>query len=70
MELDAGEPRRLLAYSAPLVAYAAWRTVRPLRYLTHRIESLVLVLFAFAFAIAEGVGYLERRVDYYAATRH
>jgi signal transduction histidine kinase len=41
---DGNDRQRLLAWGAPLVAYAAWRTVRPLRYLTRRIESLVQVL--------------------------
>jgi NitT/TauT family transport system permease protein len=31
--------------------------------------ALVLTLFIFAFVIAEGLGYLERRVEYYAASR-
>lgn len=39
-------------------------------FLMEHFWALILVLFAFAFAIAEGVGYLERRVDYYAASRH
>ncbi|HEX7167530.1 MAG TPA: histidine kinase [Acidimicrobiales bacterium] len=42
--LDSTEPRRLLAAGVPLVVYAALRTVRPLRYLTRRIESLIHVL--------------------------
>ncbi|MBW3615703.1 MAG: GAF domain-containing sensor histidine kinase [Actinobacteria bacterium] len=42
--LDNSEPARLLALGAPLVAYAAVRTVRPLRYLTGRLTSLVMVL--------------------------
>ena len=41
---DADDRQRLLAWGAPLVVYAAWRTVRPLRYLPRRIESLVQVL--------------------------
>lgn len=39
-------------------------------FLMEHFWALLLVLFAFAFLIAEGVGYLERRVDYYAAARH
>lgn len=39
-------------------------------FLMEHFWALILVLFAFAFAIAEGVGYLERRVDFYAASRH
>lgn len=39
-------------------------------FLMEHFWALILVLFFFAFVIAEGVGYLERRVDYYAASRH
>lgn len=51
--------RRLLAYGAPLVAYAAWRTVRPLRYLTRRIESLfhVLLEVGLTLAVVVATGY-------------
>jgi NitT/TauT family transport system permease protein len=39
-------------------------------FLMEHFWALVLTLFAFAFAIAEGLGYLERRVEYYAASRN
>ncbi|MBL8688070.1 MAG: ABC transporter permease subunit [Rhodospirillaceae bacterium] len=38
-------------------------------FLMEHFWALVLTLFAFAFAIAEGLGYLERRVEYYASSR-
>ncbi len=38
-------------------------------FLMEHFWALVLTLFAFAFVIAEGLGYLERRVEYYAASR-
>lgn len=38
-------------------------------FLMEHFWALLLVLFAFAFVIAEGLGWLERRVDYYAAAR-
>jgi NitT/TauT family transport system permease protein len=39
-------------------------------FLMEHFWALLLVLFAFAFLITEAIGYLERRVDYYAADRH
>lgn len=39
-------------------------------FLMEHFWALILVLFFFAFAIAEGLGHLERRVEYYAASRH
>ena len=50
--LDEDDPVRLLAMGAPLVAYAALRTVRPLRYITRGIESLVQVLFEVGLTVA------------------
>ena len=38
-------------------------------FLMEHFWALVLTLFAFAFLIAEAVGWLERRVEYYAAGR-
>jgi ABC-type multidrug transport system permease subunit len=32
--------------------------------------ALLFFLFFFAFLIAEGLGVLERRFEYYAAARH
>ena len=40
------------------------------RFLMEHFWALLFVLFAFAFAINEGLVWLERRVDYYAASRH
>jgi len=31
--------------------------------------ALVLMVFLFAFVISEAIAYLERRVEYYAASR-
>jgi NitT/TauT family transport system permease protein len=39
------------------------------RFLMEHFWALLFVLFAFAFAINEGLVWLERRVDYYAASR-
>ena len=39
------------------------------RFLMEHFWALLVVLFAFAFTIAEGFAWLERRVDYYAASR-
>ncbi|MBM3547325.1 MAG: ABC transporter permease subunit [Alphaproteobacteria bacterium] len=39
-------------------------------FLMEHFWALVVTLFIFAFAIAEGLGYLERRVEYYAASRN
>ncbi|MBW3557432.1 MAG: GAF domain-containing sensor histidine kinase [Actinobacteria bacterium] len=49
--LDDFEPTRLLTLGVPLVAYAAVRTVRPLRYLTDRVTSLVMVLAEVALSL-------------------
>ena len=38
-------------------------------FLMEHFWVLLLVLFAMAFLIAEALGYLERRIDYYAASR-
>jgi len=38
-------------------------------FLMEEFWALVLVVFAFAFAVSEAVGYLERRVEYYARIR-
>lgn len=38
-------------------------------FLMEHFWAVLLVLFFFAFAIAEALAYLERRVDYYAASR-
>jgi NitT/TauT family transport system permease protein len=38
-------------------------------FLMEEFWALVMVVFLFAFAISEAIAYLERRVEYYAATR-
>ncbi|MBD8877153.1 ABC transporter permease subunit [Roseibium polysiphoniae] len=38
-------------------------------FLMEHFWALLLVLFFAAFTLAEGLGYLERKVDYYAASR-
>jgi len=40
------------------------------RFLMEHFWALLFVLFAFAFVLNEGLAWLERRVDYYAAARH
>jgi NitT/TauT family transport system permease protein len=40
------------------------------RFLMEHMWALLLVLFFFAFVIAEALGHLERRVEYYAASRN
>jgi len=40
------------------------------RFLMEHFWALLFVLFAFAFLINEGLVWLERRVDYYAASRN
>lgn len=39
------------------------------QFLMEKFWAALLVLFAFAFLLAEGLAWLERRVDYYAASR-
>src|SRR5918997_1666086 len=39
------------------------------RFLMEHFWAALLVLFAFAFLLAEGLAWLERRVEYYAASR-
>jgi NitT/TauT family transport system permease protein len=39
------------------------------RFLMEHFWAVLLVLFAFAFALAEGLAWLERKVEYYAASR-
>ena len=39
------------------------------RFAMEDFWAALLVLFAFAFLLAEGLAWLERRVDYYAASR-
>lgn len=60
--LDDNEAPLLLASGAPLVAYAALRTVRPLRYLSDQVTSLVMVLAEVALSLAIVVA-----TDYWAS---
>jgi NitT/TauT family transport system permease protein len=39
------------------------------KFLMPQFWALVLIVFAFAYVISEGIGYLERRVAIYAASR-
>ncbi len=50
--LDESEPRRLVAYGIPLIAYAILRTVRPLRYLSDEVTGLVMVLAEVGLSLA------------------
>ena len=38
-------------------------------FLMEEFWALVLIVFLFAFAVSEAIAYLEKRVEYYAATR-
>jgi NitT/TauT family transport system permease protein len=38
-------------------------------FLMEEFWALVVIVFLFAFAVSEAIAYLERRVEYYAATR-
>jgi NitT/TauT family transport system permease protein len=38
-------------------------------FLMEEFWALVVIVFFFAFAVSEAIAYLERRVEYYAATR-
>jgi NitT/TauT family transport system permease protein len=40
------------------------------KFLMEHFWALLFILFAFAFILNEGLVWLERRVDYYAASRH
>jgi signal transduction histidine kinase len=54
-----GGTTRLLAAGAPLVAYAAFRTVRPLRYVSDEVTGLLGVLaeVALSLAVVVATGY-------------
>lgn len=52
-----------------IVGFGALFKLYGSRFLMEHFWAALLVLFAFAFAIAEGLAWLERRVDYYAASR-
>lgn len=59
--LDDNEAALLLAYGTPLVAYAALRTVRPLRYLSDEVTGLVMVLaeVGLSLAVVVATGYWD-----------
>jgi NitT/TauT family transport system permease protein len=38
-------------------------------FLMEEFWALVTIVFLFAFAVSEAIAYLERRVEYYAASR-
>jgi NitT/TauT family transport system permease protein len=52
-----------------IVGFGALFKLYGSRFLMEHFWAALLVLFAFAFLIAEALGWLERRVDYYAASR-
>ncbi|MGQ7790933.1 ABC transporter permease [Faunimonas sp. B44] len=52
-----------------IVGFGALFKLYGSRFLMEQFWAALLVLFAFAFVIAEGLAWLERRVDYYAASR-
>ncbi len=52
-----------------IVGFGALFKLYGSRFLMEQFWAALLVLFAFAFLIAEGLAWLERRVDYYAASR-
>lgn len=57
--LDAGQPVQMLLFGVPLVAYAALRTVRPLRYVSGAITGLLMVLteFGVTLGVVVATGY-------------
>jgi NitT/TauT family transport system permease protein len=38
-------------------------------FLMEEFWALVVIVFLFAFAVSEAIAHLERRVEYYAASR-
>ena len=52
-----------------IVGFGALFKLYSSRFLMEHFWAALLVLFAFAFLLAEGLAWLERRVDYYAASR-
>ncbi|HEX9903582.1 MAG TPA: ABC transporter permease subunit [Propylenella sp.] len=52
-----------------IVGFGALFKLYGSRFLMEHFWAALLVLFAFAFLLAEGLARLERRVDYYAASR-
>jgi NitT/TauT family transport system permease protein len=52
-----------------IVGFGALFKLYGSRFLMEHFWAALLVLFAFAFLLAEALAWLERRVDYYAASR-
>jgi len=52
-----------------IVGFGALFRLYGSRFLMEHFWAALLVLFAFAFLLAEGLAWLERRVEYYAASR-
>lgn len=52
-----------------IVGFGALFKLYGSRFLMEQFWAALLVLFAIAFVLAEGLGWLERRVEYYAASR-
>ena len=52
-----------------IVGFGALFKLYGSRFLMEHFWAALLVLFAFAFLLAEALGWLERRVEYYAASR-
>jgi NitT/TauT family transport system permease protein len=52
-----------------IVGFGALFKLYGSRFLMEHFWAALLVLFAFAFLLAESLAWLERRVDYYAASR-
>lgn len=52
-----------------IVGFGALFKLYGSRFLMEHFWAALIVLFAFAFLLAEGLAWLERRVEYYAASR-
>jgi NitT/TauT family transport system permease protein len=52
-----------------VVGFGALFEIYSAHFLMEHFWALILMLFAFAFVINEGLAWLERQVDYYAASR-
>jgi NitT/TauT family transport system permease protein len=52
-----------------IVGFGALFQIYGSQFLMEDFWAALVILFAFAFLLAEGLAWLERRVDYYAASR-
>jgi len=52
-----------------IIGFGALFRLYGANFLMEHFWAVLLVLIAFAFALAEGLAWLERKVDYYAASR-